>query len=144
MAERDEFDDIVKRLDLDWSDPGFITAEESSTDDDWDREPAPEPEPETEHVPELDETSDPVDEQFYRRVPERPARPLHRGRVLAWSGVLGSPVLLLVCTVLDVWVSRQLVLGAGLIVVAGSIYLISQLPEHGPSRRDWPDDGAAL
>ena len=39
---------------------------------------------------------------------------------------------------------RPMLAGAVLIFVAGAIYLISQLPEHGPSRSDWPDDGAVL
>ncbi len=34
--------------------------------------------------------------------------------------------------------------GAVLTFVAAAIYLVSQLPEHGPSRPDWPDDGAVL
>ncbi|MGJ9411989.1 hypothetical protein ACHAAC_04685 [Aeromicrobium sp. CF4.19] len=131
MAERDEeFDDIVRRLDLDWDDPGLVRR----------------PEPEPDRVPELDpaDESDPPDEQFYRRLPDRPARPWHRGRVLAWGGVLGTPAVLVLCTMAGVWLSGPVLLTAGLTFVAGSIYLISQLPEHGPSRPDWPDDGAAL
>ena len=46
--------------------------------------------------------------------------------------------------VAHVWLPKSVLLGIGLTFVAGSIYLISQLPEYGPGRPDWPDDGAAL
>ena len=42
------------------------------------------------------------------------------------------------------FLSGAVLLGAALTFVASAIYLIAQLPEHGPSQRDWPDDGAAL
>ncbi|WP_375003087.1 hypothetical protein [Aeromicrobium sp. CTD01-1L150] len=136
------FDDIVSQLDLDWDDPGLIDSPGQDT------EPVPEPEPEDSLrlPPELDvdDESDPVDEQFYRQVPQGPVRPPHKGRALAWGGVLGTPVVLALCTLFGVWLSGPLLLTAGLIFVAGAIYLISQLPERGPSHPDWPDDGAVL
>lgn len=133
-APRDAFDDIVRGLDMDWSDPGVIAfgTPESQTP------------PELEREPDLDAEPDPADEQFYRRVGGGPVRPIHRGRVAAWAGVLGTPAILAICLVAGIWISRPVLLTAGLTVVAGSIYLISQLPERGPSHPDWPDDGAVL
>ena len=58
--------------------------------------------------------------------------------------MLGSPLAIIVFTLAHVWLPKSVLLGIGLTFVAGSIYLISQLPEHGPGRPDWPDDGAAL
>ena len=129
-SDRDAFDAIVQRLDLDLPFPLGVA------------QPA-EPEPEPEPV-ELDDQPDPVDEQFYRHVRPGPARPLHRGRATAWAGLVGSPLLLVLATVGGSWLSRPVLLGAALTFVASAIYLIAQLPEHGPGQQDWPDDGAAL
>lgn len=131
---RDEFDDIVSRLEIDLPFPPEAD------------EPAPEPAaeaPEPEPF-ELDDAPDPVDEQFYRRVDLPPARPMHRGRALAWAGLVGTPVLLVLASMAGRWLSSPVLLGAAITFVASAIYLIAQLPEHGPSQRDWPDDGAAL
>ena len=142
-APRDAFDDIVRGLDMDWADkdwtdPGVIAfgTPESQT--------PPELRDEPEDPPDLDAEPDPVDEQFYRRVGDGPVRPIHRGRAVAWAGVLGTPAVLAICLLAGIWISRPVLLTAGLTVVAGSIYLISQLPERGPSHPDWPDDGAVL
>ncbi|TXL62817.1 hypothetical protein [Aeromicrobium terrae] len=124
----DEFDEIVQGLDLDLSFP----------DD------PPRPPPAAAPSPEPVDFDDLPDEPFYRRVTPPPPRPPHRGRTAAWIAVLGSPVAIMLATFLHVWLARPVLLGIGLIFVAGAIYLISQLPEHGPSRPDWPDDGAAL
>lgn len=132
--ERDEFDDIVDRLDLDLPfpepDPEAAPGPSSEPTD-----PAPEP-------VDLDDQPDP--DPFYRRVPDPPARPHDPRMNAAWAAVIGSPLLAVVCSLLGVPLPRPILLGLGLIVVAGAIYLIAQLPEHGPSRPDWPDDGAAL
>jgi hypothetical protein len=137
MPERpDDFEEIVQNLDLDLSFPDDVeprrTHEHPSVrgrrnDDD---EPV--------------EFDDLPDEPFYRRVEPAPIRPHHRGRTLAWLAVLGSPVAIMVATFFQVWLPRPVLLGVALTFVAGSIYLISQLPENGPGRPDWPDDGAAL
>ncbi|WP_156368211.1 hypothetical protein [Aeromicrobium sp. Leaf289] len=131
---RDEFDDIVSRLDLDLPFP----AEADEPD------PAPVEEPAEPEPFELDDEPDPVDEQFYRRVDPGPGRPMHRGRAVAWGGLVGSPLLLMFASLAGQWLSSPVLLGAALTFVASAIYLIAQLPEHGPSQRDWPDDGAAL
>lgn len=137
---RDEFDDIVSRLDLDLPFP-------AEADEPRDTSPAVEPPASgrTEPEPfELDDEPDPVDEQFYRRVDPGPGRPMHRGRAVAWGGLVGSPLLLMLASLAGQWLSSPVLLGAALTFVASAIYLIAQLPEHGPSQRDWPDDGAAL
>ncbi|GAA0190577.1 hypothetical protein GCM10008944_03200 [Cytobacillus oceanisediminis] len=131
---RDAFDDIVSRLDLDLPFPP--EADEP--------DPAPVEEPAEPEPFELDDEPDPVDEQFYRRVDPGPGRPMHRGRAVAWGGLVGSPLLLMFASLAGQWLSSPVLLGAALTFVASAIYLIAQLPEHGPSQRDWPDDGAAL
>lgn len=92
----------------------------------------------------FDDMPDPVDEQFYRRVQGGPTGPVHRGRALAWIGLVGTPLLLVLATLAGSWLSSSVLLGAGVTFVASAIYLISQLPEHGPAQPDWPDDGAEL
>ena len=135
MADPDDFDEIVRHLDWDLRFPDAPPARG----------------PEHPSVRRHEEPSEPVDfdelpddDQFYRRVPPAPLLPRHRGRTLAWIGVLGSPLVIVLATVAQVWLARSVLLGLALTFVAGSIYLISQLPEHGPGRPDWPDDGAAL
>lgn len=143
MSERDDFDKIVEGLHLDLSFPD---------------EPAdPVPDPAHTHrdshdaSPDTvdDEPVDPVDpvdpaEPFYRRVEPVPLVPRRQGVRWAWLGVLGAPLVVLLAALANVFVSRAFVGGAALIFVASAIYLFLQLPEHGPSRRDWPDDGAVL
>jgi hypothetical protein len=141
--QQDDFDEIVRRLDLDIPFPNESGPETP---------PAREPEHpsvrrhrhEDEEPVELDDLPDDQDDQFYRRVPPAPIRPHHRGRSLAWAAVLGSPLAIAVATVFQIWLPKSVLLGIGFTFVAGSIYLISQLPEHGPGRPDWPDDGAAI
>ena len=125
MGERDDFDRIVEGLDLDLS---FID------------EPLDEPEP----APAPVDHAPAEDEAFYRQVDAAPLVPRRRDLVLAWAGVIGAPLALVLATVAHVYLDRAVVAGAALIFVASAIYLFLQLPEHGPSRRDWPDDGAVL
>jgi hypothetical protein len=127
MSERDDFDRIVEGLDLDLS---FID------------EPLDEPEPAAARPPVDDAPTE--DEAFYRQVDATPLVPRRRDIVLAWAGVIGAPLALVLATVAHVYLDRPIVAGAALIFVAAAIYLFLQLPEHGPSRRDWPDDGAVL
>jgi hypothetical protein len=131
MGETDDFDDIVEHLDLDLSFP-----DEPEHPSRRRRDPAVSDEPES--------FDDLPDEPFYRRVEPIPILPRRRGPTLAWLAVLGAPVAIMVFTIMQVYLPRPILLGIGLTFVAGSIYLISQLPEHGPGRPDWPDDGAAL
>jgi hypothetical protein len=140
MADQpDDFDEIVQNLDLDLSFPD--DPREPQHPSVRRHRPDVQPEAETEEPESFD---DMPDEPFYRRVPPAPIRPRHRGRTLAWAAVLGSPLSIVLFTFAHVWLPKSVLLGIGLTFVAGAIYLISQLPEHGPGRPDWPDDGAAL
>lgn len=80
----------------------------------------------------------------YRTPAPRHKRPPSRARTAAWIAVLGGPTLLVLATLVGILLPRTIVLAVALTFVAAVIYLISQLPEHGPSRPDWPDDGAVL
>lgn len=146
--EPDEFDAIVRRLGihLSFPDDAPVEAPRASGRQDGPEQPAAEGDlpPELAETDSFDETPDARDEQFYRRVEPRAIGPVHRGRALAWIGLVGSPLLLMLATLAGSWLSSSVLLGAGITFVASAIYLISQLPEHGPSQPDWPDDGAEL
>jgi hypothetical protein len=132
MTERDDFDKIVEGLEFDLS---FI---------DEPVEPVEEPEPAW--SPRTDDEIDAEDteEPFYRKVEPTTLIPRRRGVLLAWIGVLGAPLSLVIATMSGVLLDRPIIAAASLTFVGAAIYLILQLPEHGPSRRDWPDDGAVL
>ncbi|TGN32822.1 hypothetical protein [Aeromicrobium chenweiae] len=133
MAEPDDdFDRIVEGLHLDLSFPDepadpVVPAPQAPTSG---REPG-------------DEDA-PAEEPFYRHVEPTPLLPRRRGVLLAWIGTLGAPLALVLATVAHVFLDRSVVAGAALIFVASATYLFLQLPEHGPSQKDWPDDGAVL
>jgi hypothetical protein len=133
MTERDDFDKIVEGLELDLS---FVDEPQEPP-----QEPEPAWSPQTED--EVDAADD-AEEPFYRQVDSTPLIPRRRSVLLAWVGVLGAPLSLVVATVSGVFLDRAIVAAASLIFVGAAIYLILQLPEHGPSRKDWPDDGAVL
>lgn len=132
VTERDDFDKIVEGLELNLEfvaepfeedEPAYDPSVTWSRDDD---------EPETEEEP------------FYRQVRATPLFPTRRGPLLAWIGLLGTPAALCMATLFGYFLPRAILAGAALIFVAAAIYLVLQLPEHGPSRPDWPDDGAVL
>ncbi len=129
MTESDDFDKIVEGLELNLEFPEQIP------------DPAPVDPPLT-----WSDDSEPVepDAPFYRQVEPIPLRPRRRGIAVAWTGLAGAPLLLVVATMIGEILPRPMLAGAVLIFVAAAIYLVSQLPEHGPSRPDWPDDGAVL
>lgn len=131
VAEQDEFDKIVEGLELDLSFP------------DEPADPVPPVVDEPEPVAWDDEPDEP-EEQFYRQVDARPLIPRKRGIMLAWAGVVGTPLVLTLATLAGLFLERSLLAAAALIFVASATYLFLQLPEHGPSRKDWPDDGAVL
>jgi hypothetical protein len=132
MTERDDFDKIVEGLELDLS-----FADEPL-------EPVAEPEPAWSPRTDDEVEAEDTEEPFYRKVEATPLVPRRRSVLLAWAGVLGAPLSLVIATLCGVFLDRPIVAAASLIFVACAIYLILQLPEHGPSRRDWPDDGAVL
>lgn len=131
MPEKDDFDKIVEglELDLDFSDEVDEPAPSEPAPLDWsdDAEPV-----------EVEE------EPFYRKVEPARLRPRRRGMTLAWVGLAGAPLLLVVATMFREILPRPILAAAIITFVASAIYLVSQLPEHGPSRPDWPDDGAVL
>jgi len=130
MTERDDFDKIVEGLDLDFSFP------------DEPADPVRQESPEA-WVPDAEDKVQ-TEEPFYRKVDATPLIPRRRGVMLAWFGVVGVPLAIVLATVFRVFLDRSVLAGGVLIFVASSIYLFLQLPEHGPSRPDWPDDGAVL
>jgi hypothetical protein len=143
MADKpDDFDEIVQNLDLDLSFPDD-PREPQHPSVRRHRRADMHSEAETEDE-EPESFDDMPDEPFYRRVEPATIWPRHRGRTLAWIAVLGSPLAIVLFTLVHVWLPKSVLLGIGLTFVAASIYLISQLPENGPGRPDWPDDGAAL
>ncbi|MEJ7633367.1 hypothetical protein [Aeromicrobium sp.] len=136
MTERDDFDKIVEGLELDLS-----FEDEDEVDN---KKQAAEQPAEPAWSPRTDDEVDAAEEPFYRQVEPTPLIPRRRGILLAWAGLIGAPLSLVIATLAGVLLDRPIVAGASLTFVAAAIYLILQLPEHGPSRRDWPDDGAVL
>lgn len=126
---KDEFDRIVEGLELDLSFTEEIV-------------PEPEPEPAPPRPDPVDEYD--ADEVAYRIPPPRTPHPPSRARMAAWIVIVCGPMLMVAATVAGLVLPRPVVVAASLIFVAAVIYLISRLPEHGPSHPDWPDDGAVL
>lgn len=129
MSDRpdEEFDKIVEGLDLDFD----LTADDPPAPDLEPQRPAP--------TPEVDERSELHDWQVHAP----PAR-WDLPKVLGWVAVAGGPALLVIATLAGVLLPRPVAFAAVTAAVAGAIYLVSRLPEHGPGRPDWPDDGAVL
>jgi hypothetical protein len=97
--------------------------------------PLPEPQPTSRELDEDDE------DDFVP--PDPPPLPrLPPDRFLAWSGLFGSPSILLACLVLDFhivpWLGYLLVAS----FIAGFVYLVVNMP-HGEDVDPW-DDGARL
>lgn len=137
MNDREEFDRIVEHLELDLS-----GLDEPDADQ-------PDPTPAPTHPAGRARTSDharspDVDEQFYRRIDPPPPRGWKPGVAAAWAAVVGSPLSLVVLSLLGFTAPRILVVALSLVFIGSAVYLIAQLPEHGPSRGDDPDDGAVL
>lgn len=142
----DEFDKIVEHLDLEIPFPAEVEKPEGRHPSDPLFRPGRRNRSEPrKHSQDAEPASvEPDEELAYRTPPARPARPPSRARTLAWVSILGSPTLMVVATLSAIILPRPVVLALALTFVAAVIYLISQLPEHGPSRPDWPDDGAVL
>ena len=128
----DEFDRIVEGLDLEMPRTEHVEREVAR------EQPKPEPRP-RKPQPAWDE-----DAIAYRTPPPRKKRPPSKARTASWIAVLGAPGLLVLATIVRIVLPRPIVLAAALTFVAGLVYLISQLPERGPSHPDSPDDGAVL
>jgi hypothetical protein len=97
-------------------------------------EPAPEPRQELDSDDDLDDAFVPEDPPPLPKLPP--------DRFLAWSGLFGSPSILLVCLVLDLhmapWLAYLLVAS----FIGGFVYLVVNMP-HGEDVDPW-DDGARL
>jgi hypothetical protein len=103
--------------------------------------PLPEPLPESQPEAAYAETDDELDDGFVP--PEPPPLPrLPPDRFLAWSGLFGSPTVLLVCVILDFhlmpWLAYLLVAS----FIGGFVYLVVTMP-HSDDADPW-DDGARL
>ncbi|MEO6604271.1 MAG: hypothetical protein ABIN55_01535 [Aeromicrobium sp.] len=130
MPEKDDFDKIVEGLELDLEFPA---------------EP-PDPEPVEAPSPAWSDDAEPAVEQepFYRKVEPANLRPRTRGVTVAWIALAGAPLSLVFATLIGQILPRSMLAAAVLTFVAAAIYLVAQLPEHGPGRPDSPDDGAVL
>jgi hypothetical protein len=129
VTERDDFDKIVEGLDLDLEFPDEV----------------PEPAPVDPPLVWSDDTEPTEPEEpFYRKVEPVSLRPRRRGTAIAWIALGGAPLLLVIATMFGEILPRPILGAAVLTFVAAAIYLVAQLPEHGPGRPDWPDDGAVL
>lgn len=140
--ERDEFDRIVEGLELDLDglpDLDEAAAEHARVESERERSL-----PEPDEIPaELREDSAADEEPFYRQVPPARLRPA-RSIALAWTGVASAPLLVVLSAIFGFWVPSGLLAVLTLVAVSSAAWLVWQLPERGPSQRDWPDDGAAL
>lgn len=156
MNERDEFDRIIQGLEFDLSDLDLgasnnqLKSDESGQLDAGQHESGMiELEPDEHHEsalsePDLDEGFDRrPDEQFYRDVPPASLRPA-KGTGWAWAGVTGAPLIVLLTAIARIPLPSSAMIALTLVSVASVIFLISRLPERGPSQRDYPDDGAVL
>lgn len=85
---------------------------------------------------------EPVAEERFVPPPPPPLPKLPPDRLAAWTGLFGSPTVLLVCLVLGVrlapWMGYLLVAG----FIGGFVYLVLQMP-RGEDVDPW-DDGARL
>jgi hypothetical protein len=126
MSKEDPFEEIVRHLDLDLSFP----------------EPERAPEPPPQRAPK--QRTPAPDEEFYRKVSTPPPRHMKHSHLMAWLGIIGGPVTIMLASMAHVILPRPVLLAIALLFVAGAIFLISQLPERGPAEPDWPDDGAQL
>lgn len=105
---------------------------------------SPDPDPGLERLfrplPVPEETEADLDDEFVPPTPP-PLPKLPPDRLIAWSGLIGSPAVLLVCLVLGVhfapWLGYLLVAS----FIGGFVYLVVHMP-RGPA--DPWDDGARL
>ncbi|MCD9153275.1 hypothetical protein [Aeromicrobium duanguangcaii] len=138
-SSSDDFDRIVEGLDLDLT--GLEDFDASAARVTAERERAEEQAREERRL--AAEAQETADDQFYREV--GPAQLRSRGRVrFAWFVFVGGPALLLITTMASMPLPTFAAALVVIAVVASVVYLISQLPDRGPSNPDWPDDGAAL
>ncbi|GAA3529677.1 hypothetical protein AFL01nite_00880 [Aeromicrobium flavum] len=137
-SSSDDFDRIVEGLDLDLSGLEDFDASAARAAAARERD-----EQEEQKRREAADAAEPADDQFYREVGPAEFRAKGSTRI-AWLVFVGGPALLLIATMASVRLPPMLVATVFIGVVVSVVYLISQLPDRGPSNPDWPDDGAAL
>jgi hypothetical protein len=106
-------------------------------------EPAPYPRPEPSVRPEPEPAGQDVDDEHYVPPDPPPLPRLDARRKLAWFGLLGCPLVMLIGAVLGVpypgWLALLIALG----FIGGFVYLVATLPRHRDD--DWGgDDGAVI
>ena len=129
-----------ERAELD-DEPATEPPADPSTEQRLERFFVPLPRPEAEEADDVRDVDDEPDDAFVPPAPP-PLPKLPPDRLLAWTGLFGSPTVLLVCVVLNVhlppWLGYLLVAS----FIGGFLYLVVKMP-----RRDdidpW-DDGARL
>lgn len=123
------------------TDPADPPAERAPHDAGLSRLFRPLPPPPSDDHDELDDLDEDADEGFVPPPPP-PLPKLPPDRFLAWSGLFGSPTILLVCLVFDIhlppWLGYLLVAA----FIGGFGYLVAKMP-RGEDIDPW-DDGARL
>lgn len=142
---RDE-DELWKEIVENYGDRATLDDPEgSSATEPADEPPDPEPLPENLRDPEPEvpiELRDTWDDEG-TFVPEEPPRiPIPEApRMMAWTGVFGMPLLLLVAVVSGAWLPGWLSTGMVIWFVGGFVYLVKTMPDE--PRDPW-DNGARL
>ena len=107
-------------------------------------EPAPYPRPEPVARPDSAPVAEDVDDEEHYVPPAPPPLPrLDARRKLAWFGLLGCPLVMLIGAVLGVPYPGWLALLMALAFIGGFVYLVATMPRR--RNDDWDgDDGAVL
>lgn len=104
----------------------------------------PEPDPASYRRVQQDHEPEPVDEDEHFVPPEPPPLPhLDPRRKLAWFGLVGCPLVMLVGAVLGVPYPGWLALLMALAFIGGFVYLVATMPRRRNDEWDG-DDGAVL
>ncbi|MEI5673711.1 MULTISPECIES: hypothetical protein [unclassified Nocardioides] len=137
--QRDEDEDAVWRSIVDnYGDRPDLEPEAATAD------PEPVDPPLDEPVDDPEWFSAPLAAPDEDRFVPPPPPPVPRARLdrrIAWFGVFGAPVILLVCLIIRIGIPRLLAYGLVAAFVGGFLYLVWQMP-RGP--RDPWDDGAQV
>lgn len=126
-------------LDRAWRDIVDHYGERPEVEDDAPPPPVPEPEPAP--VASTPPVSEQHEEERFVPPPPPPLPRVEPRRRIAWAGLFGSPLVLLVFTVLGWGMPRLLAYALVAGFVGGFVYLVAMMPS-GP--RDPGDDGARV
>lgn len=147
--ERDEFDRIVERLELDFSDDAFADPGiDPDIDPDIDSDAVPDsgPDSDEQQPSEADEWWEGFDERFerdeksYRNAPPV-SQSVRRQVLFAWCGVALSPIVLFFTTATRTAISPGILWLMFVVSVGSAVYLFWQLPQRRP---DDPGGGAQV